>query len=287
MKIFKFLIALVVAANICAADAAKKKIVLVAGTPSHGKGEHEFNAGVQLMQQALKNQPNVAVSIILNGWPKDPHAFDGADAILIYSDGGGGHPAVQDGHLKDLDALASKGVGIAMAHYAVEVPKENGGPEFLRWLGGYFETFWSVNPTWTADFTELPKHPITRGVKPFKIHDEWYYNMRFAEKGVTPILVAVPPDSTRQGRDDAHGGNEFVRNHKGRPEVMAWAYERPDGGRGFGFTGGHYHKNWGDENFRKLFLNALLWTAKAEVPANGVESTVTPEDLAKNQDPKR
>jgi hypothetical protein len=65
-----------------------------------------------------------------------------------------------------------------------------------------------------------------------------------------------------------------------------WCIERPDGGRGFGFTGGHFHKNWGDENFRKLFLNALLWLAKAEVPGNGVESTITPEDIAKNWDPK-
>ena len=65
-----------------------------------------------------------------------------------------------------------------------------------------------------------------------------------------------------------------------------WCIERQDGGRGFGFTGGHFHKNWGDENFRKVFLNALLWVAKAEVPADGVQSTVTQEELMKNWDPK-
>jgi hypothetical protein len=60
----------------------------------------------------------------------------------------------------------------------------------------------------------------------------------------------------------------------------------PDGGRGFGFTGGHKHKNWGDDNYRKVMLNALVWLAKAEVPANGVESTVSEEDLKQNLDPK-
>lgn len=260
--------------------------MLVAGTPSHAKGDHEFNAGVQLMHKALANQTNILTTFYLNGWPKDPTAFDNANAVLFYADGGGAHPAVQGDHLKILDELAKKGVGIACAHYGVEVPKENGGPEFLRWIGGYFETFYSVNPTWVADFTRFSDHPITRGVKPFKILDEWYYNMRFVDAGVTPILTAIPPDNTRQGRDDAHGGNEFVRTHKGRPEHLAWAYERPDGSRGFGFTGGHYHKNWGDPNFRKLFLNALLWTAKAEVPTNGVESEVSPADLQKNWDPK-
>ena len=287
MKIVQLFLALLIAANVLAADTVNKKIVLVAGTPSHGKGDHEFNAGVQLIHQALEKQPSVTTTFVLNGWPKDEKVFDGADAILFYMDGGGGHAAIQGDHLQKLDALAKKGVGLAFAHYAVEVPKDKGGAEWLRWAGGYFEEYWSVNPTWTADFTDLPNHPITRGVKPFKIHDEWYYNMRFADKGVTPILTAVPPDSTRQGKDDAHGGNEFVRTHLRRPEVMAWAFERPDGGRGFGFTGGHYHKNWGDDNFRKLFLNALLWTAKAEVPPNGVESTITPEDLSKNLDPKR
>jgi hypothetical protein len=131
-------------------------------------------------------------------------------------------------------------------------------------------------------------HPITKGVKPFAMQDEWYYHMRFREnmEGVTPILSAIPPESTRNRPDDAHGGNKFVRARKGESEVVAWAAERPDGGRGFGYTGGHFHKNWGDENNRKMFLNAVLWTAKAEIPENGVESEVTQEDLAKNLDPK-
>jgi hypothetical protein len=35
-----------------------------------------------------------------------------------------------------------------------------------------------------------------------------------------------------------------------------------------------------------VFLNALLWIAKVEVPKDGVVSTVTPEELRANQDPK-
>ncbi len=67
---------------------------------------------------------------------------------------------------------------------------------------------------------------------------------------------------------------------------MAWAYERPNGGRGFGFTGAHYHKNWANDNFRKTVLNGLLWVAKVEVPPNGVESVVSEEDLKANLDLK-
>ena len=207
----------------------------------------------------------------------------------IESDGGAGHPLVHDAsRLKTLESVLSKGVGFGTMHYGVEIPEHQGGQEFVRWQGGYFLTNWSVNPHWTADFTNLPNHEITRGVRPFKIRDEWYYHMKFADRGVTPILAAIPPDGTRgrEGADDPHGGNPEVQKHTGEVETVVWAFERPDGGRGFGFTGAHDHRNWGNENFRKVALNAILWIAKVPVPQNGVECSVTPEDLLANLDPK-
>lgn len=268
--------------------ADKKKIVMVAGRQSHGPGDHEFNAGVQLLHQCLQANPNVISSFYLSGYPKDPTAFDNADTVMVFADGGGGHPFVQGDNLQKLSSVFSKGVGFVAVHYGVEVPKEKGGKEFLDWMGGYFETHYSVNPHWKADFKEIPQHPITRGVKPFQMQDEWYYNMRFVPdmKGVTPILSAIPPESTLSRPDGPHSGNPHVRAMKGQPQHLAWAYERPNGGRGFGLTGAHHHKNWGDPNLRKVVLNALLWTANADVPANGVECEVTEETLKQNLDPK-
>src|SRR5262249_49493524 len=135
---------------------------------------------------------------------------------------------------------------------------------------------WSVNPTWTADYQKLPAHPVTHGVKPFKIHDEWYYHMRLSDKA-TAILEATPPDSTREQPDGPHSGNAAVRARQGMPEVTAWAIERPGGGRGFGFTGGHFHKNWSNDDFRKLVLNAIAWVSGVEVPAEGVASAAGAE----------
>lgn len=274
-----------------AAEAADKKIVFIAGSPSHGPGEHEHRAGCLLLSKCLNQVPGVTSVVYSNGWPTSASVFEGADAIVIYSDGGDSHPAIKPEHLQVLGELMKKGIGLGCLHYAVEVPKDKGGPEFLQWIGGYFETFWSVNPTWEGDFKKLPDHPITRGVKPFQIRDEWYYHMRFPEnmKGVTPILTSVPPDSTRgrPGSNDAHGGNPEVQKHPGEPEHVMWAIERADGGRGFGFTGGHYHKNWGNDDFRKIVLNAILWIAKADVPATGTQCAVTPEELKQNLDPKQ
>ncbi|MEK6234003.1 MAG: ThuA domain-containing protein, partial [Planctomycetales bacterium] len=216
-------------------------------------------------------------------------AFEGADAIVMYCDGGGRHMVLK--HLEDFDKLAKKGVGVVCVHYGVEVPKGKAGDLFVDWIGGYFETNWSVNPHWKADFKTLPEHPITRGVKPFAIQDEWYYHMRFREnmKGVVPILSAVPPASTLNRKDGPHSNNPHVRKTAGQPQHVAWASEREDGGRGFGFTGGHFHWNWVDDNFRKTMLNGIVWAAHGEIPKDGVaDKSLSREDLEANQDfPKK
>jgi len=241
-----------------------------------------------LVAKCLSTVPGVEV-VTTAGWPTAPDALEGADAIVIYSDGGGGHPAIQGDRLQQLRAAIEAGAGFGCVHYAVEVPKDRGGREWLDWIGGYFETDWSVNPFWEADFAELPDHPVTRGIRPFKQRDEWYYHMRFQPgmKGVTPILSALPPASTLERRDGPHSNNPHVRKavlENQEPQHVMWVYDRPDGGRGFGFTGGHSHSFWGNDDFRKVVLNGILWIAKVEVPPNGVDLPVSSEDLQVNLD---
>lgn len=276
-----------------APEAVKKKIVFVAGRPSHGPGEHEHRAGSMLLAAHL-NRSGLAVEAVVveNGWPEDPSVFDHAAAVVIYSDGGGGHPAMR--HLGMLRKMAKAGVGIGCIHYAVEIPKGEPGDTLLDVLGGYFETHWSVNPHWDASF-KIPKHEITRGIEDFTIRDEWYYHMRFREgmAGVTPILSDLPGPETLNRPDGAHSGNPEVRaavaERKEAQHVM-WAYERPEalgGGRAFGFTGGHFHKNWRHDDHRGVVLNAIAWIAGVEVPENGVASpTPSDEEMRANLDPK-
>jgi type 1 glutamine amidotransferase len=273
------------------AIAADKKIVFIAGKPSHRSGDHEHRAGCLLLKSCLDKFPGVTSVVVSNGWPTDEKIFEGASSIVIYSDGASGHPFLQGDRLKTIGTLMDKGVGLVCIHFAVEPTIELGQKEFVDWIGGAFEINWSVNPHWTADFKSLPTHPVTRGVKPFQCDDEWYFNMRFRDemKGVTPILTAVPPLRTIDRKDGPHENNPTVRQlvTRGEPQHVAWATERADGGRGFGFTGAHFHRNWGNDDFRKLMLNAILWTAKVEVPTNGVQSSVTEQQLEANLDDKR
>ncbi|WP_417848971.1 PVC-type heme-binding CxxCH protein [Thalassoglobus sp.] len=268
-----------------------KKVVFVAGTPSHGYFSHEHNAGCKLLAKKLTESGQKIISAVYtNGWPKDPTAFDNADTVVSYCDGGGRH--YLNNNLEQFQRLVDdRGVGLVCLHYAVETVTGDPGNSFLKWIGGFFEVDWSVNPHWDAKFDNLPDHPITNGVEPFEIRDEWYYHMRFVPemKGVTPILSDLPPRESLNRPDGHHSGNPHVRAavmERKEPQHVAWAYDRPDGkGRGFGFTGGHFHKNWANDSFRKVVLNAILWTANADVPKEGVNSpTPTQEELEANQD---
>ena len=276
-----------------------KKVVFLAGKPSHGYGAHEHLAGCRVLAETIQAaMPHVRCEVYGGGWPEDDSVLDDADTIVMYCDGGARHPAVS--HLDSLARHMERGAGFVCLHYAVEIPKDQGGAQFLQWLGGYFETHWSVNPHWTAEFTQLPKHPITRGVQPFAANDEWYFHMRFADdmSGVVPILSAVAPPETMRRPDGPHSGNPAVRAAvaQQQPQHTAWAFRRPNGGRSFGFTGGHYHWNWGRKDILQLVGNAILWTAHVKVPAQGIDisppsvdklQTGQDEPIPEKHDPKR
>lgn len=285
------LYASVVFSSLSTAKAATKEIIFLAGKKSHGYGAHEHRAGSMLLARCLNESGlDVHARVVTDGaWPemKDDSAMP--DAIVMYCDGFKRHMARE--HQGKIQAWVDAGVGVSCLHFAVEVEPDDLGDTFLDWIGGYFSINWSVNPHWTAEFTEFPDHPIASGVKPFAILDEWYYHMRFQPEmqGVTPILSALPPIETLTERtgDKLRGSNPAVMAavEAGEKQHLAWAYERPDGGRGFGFTGGHFHKNWQQDDFRKLVLNAVVWTAHGEVPEGGVHSrTPSNVDMELNQD---
>ncbi len=251
--------------------AAPARIVLVAGKPSHGPGDHEHNAGILLLEKCLKQNKGVETVVVKNNWPEDESVFTDARTLVFYMDGGVGNPLIQGDRLSTIGRLMDKGTGLVLLHYAVEVPKEKGGTELLKWIGGYYERPYSQNPINECDVTQAsPRHPISRGWKSFGGKDEYYYRIRFNEndKRVTPIAtVMLPKDAPNR-------------------EVIAWACQRDDGGRGFGYTGGHFHSNWGWNDTRRMIVNAILWTAKVNVPRGGAKCDITAEDLKQNLDSK-
>ncbi|MDA7673107.1 NPCBM/NEW2 domain-containing protein [Verrucomicrobiales bacterium] len=256
--------------------AEKTKILFLAGPRSHASGDHEFNAGCRLLAKALNEQSGLDVEAsVINGWPKDDSAFEGVDAVIIYSDS---TKVVGQGWEKT-DELAKAGVGLMFMHYAVHPSKEQGEKYFQPWIGGAFETGWSVNPHWVADLKTLPDHPISNGVTDLiRAYDEFYYSMRFPEDRSQVLdLVTATPSKERLKRI-INLWNENGIKGIGKPQTLMWGIEREDGGRGVGFTGGHYHRNWAIDGFRQIALNAIVWVAGMDVPADGVPSKPLIED---------
>lgn len=264
---------------------AKTKIVILAGAKSHPSGQHEFFAGANILAKALNEQSGLEVEavVVQNGWPEDEKIFDGAKAIICYADGGGKHPFMTN--LEKVDALAKKGVGIMCMHYAVEVSPGKPGEYLTSWIGGFYESKYSVNPHWDADTQANAEHPVGRGVSAEKIHDEWYFRIRFPENSqATRILTATPE---RKNIKRYIHWNKGAEGALGQSQALMWGIQRPDGGRGIGYTGGHWHRNWAIEAQRKLVLNAIVWVAGVEVPEGGVKSeAITEAQLNENLDAK-
>lgn len=257
-------------------DAAK--IVLIAGTPSNKPGQHEYFAGCALLRTWLTALPGVSPVLVADGWPKNEAVFDGARAVLLFMDGGEKLPFLTPERQTRLQELADAGVGLVVLHQGIDCPPGLAGT-FLSWFGAVFQPDIGCRGHWDVAFETIPAHETTRGLTPFALpKDGWLYNLHFQETGVTPVLTCQMPDSSRK---TAH-----AKARSGQAETVAWAFQRPGGGRSFGFTGCDLHSNFAEPNQRRLLLNALLWTAGLPVPETGVESTVTPEELAQNWDRK-
>jgi len=283
-RLFKILGLLASFAFTLSASAATK-IVFLAGARSHGPGEHEYRAGCLLLAKALNEQSGLDVkATVIQGWPKDETVLDDAQAIVVYADG---NSVVKNGWEK-MDALAKTGVGLMFMHYAVEPASHEEADKYFRpWIGGAFEKAFSVNPHWVADLKILPNHPVSRGVGSLEAYDEFYYNIQFAaDRSRVKDFLTATPDRERIKRY-INVWNQYGVAGLGKPQTLLWGMERPDGGRGAGFTGGHYHRNWAIDGFRKVVLNAIVWVAKMEVPQDGVKSNPISEDeLNANLDDK-
>lgn len=273
-----------------------RNLVLIAGQPSHPPGQHEFRAGTRLLQASLAGVNGLSVDAYDRGWVSGEGVIAEAHAVVVFADGGPRHPLLQDDRLRQVARLVGRGGGVGLMHYATEVPADAGAAEVDSWVGGHYEDRFSCNPIWNARFDKFPNHPITRGVEPFETTDEWYINVRFGGSSALadteiahfwPILESTPTDKVRAGPYvSPPGPYPHIVAAAGRPEVLMWAVERRDGGRGFGLTGGHFHENWGNPQFRKVVLNALVWVTGVDVPSGGVSSEVTGEALRRDLDDK-
>lgn len=261
----------------CGADAGEAgdsrppaTVVFFGGCKTHAPGAHEHLRGARLLKQCLDTAPGLPrlrTRIYLDTWPANAAELDDAATIVLTWEGWGQHlvNACHPERVQKLDQLMKRGVGLVCFHAATAVEKSVES-YYLDWVGGNKSPDYSSHPMARGiDVTLVdPGHAICRGVGPMRFAEEEFYCkilFRPSDQRVKPILTAMLPAE--------------------RPErqIIGWAVERTDGGRAFACTGPHYHASFQNEDLRRLALNAILWTAKIDVPSGGVQSTVSPADF--------
>jgi type 1 glutamine amidotransferase len=231
---------------------ALHRILLVASQPDHPWASHMYEQECRLLGKCLENVPGVRAEISV-GWPADLKQTQDIRAVVFYCKHAG-DILLSEPHREQCERLLKEGAGLTAIHWSTGADVKY-GPEYLNLLGGWFNRAHSGIKIGDAQLIKVdPKHPICNGWKGWPIHDEFYLNLRF-HKDARPLLTV---------------------NVDGKEQVVGWTFQRPDsnGGRSFGTTLGHFHDNFAREDFRRMLVNGILWTAHVEVPAEGADVRV-------------
>ena len=251
------LLALASLITAAAATAAPKRLLLIGqGPDGHPPGTHEFMAGIKEVEALLKPYAadiQMTVTKADEPWSEGPKLIDEADAILLLVTQGARWMQTDPDRFAALKRLAARKGGIVALHWSI-------GAHDAKYIEGQLALLGGTRGGPQRKYKILDNdvqlaeaaHPIVRGLQNFRIKDEFYYR-----------LDLVPPSPTF---------HPLLKTHiDGNDETICWAWERPDGGRSFGYVGLHFHVNWARPEYRRLVTQGVLWTLDLPIPANGVK----------------
>jgi type 1 glutamine amidotransferase len=237
-------------------EVPKKKLLLLwQGPDGHPPQTHEYEAGLKTLEKLLDKTPGLDIARVRadEPWREGPAVLAKADGVVLFLAEGAKWSQQNTKRAAALADLAKRGGGIAVLHWAMGTKDAKNIEPFVALAGGCHggpDRKYKVLATdvHIAD----AKHPVTRGMRDFKARDEFYYHLKFvkSKETITPLLQA-----------DIDGNRETV----------AWAWQRADGGRSFGFSGLHFHENWGVPEYRRLIVQGVVWTMGGVVPAEGLK----------------
>jgi quercetin dioxygenase-like cupin family protein/type 1 glutamine amidotransferase len=250
-----------------------RPILVLIGGDKQGylRTEHDYPDGILAIERLIKGSPQLqaldpVVKAFPAGFPTDLSQIADADVVVLYF----GmdyrppmtHPLQDPARRAAMERLMAKGAGLIALHQASTVPDQTSTIPFADWLGavrfGMADRSTEIAPVRISG----GPNPVANGLKAFEYLDEFYPTVTFSTTTkITPILTAKVHIQTRNNRP--------VFEEPSAEHVIAWAAERPNGGRSFGFTGAHYLATFDQPEIRTTLLNAILWTAKRDVPPGG------------------
>ncbi len=201
---------------------------------------------MRIVQQMLSKIPGLEIELINadSPWPEGPELLAKADGVVLFVSEGA-HWVREDPRRREAFArLAQRGGGLSVLHWGMGTRDAANIADFVRLFGGCHggpDRRYKVVDV----HCEFATHPVTEGIKPFDVHEEFYFKLKLpqAAKGLTPLLQV---------------------NIEGSDETVCWAWNRPEQGRSFGFSGLHFHENWSVAQYRRLVAQGILWTVAKE-----------------------
>lgn len=245
------------------AETPKRLLLIGQGPDGHPAATHEYMPGLKILARCLLNVPDLKVTTAsVDGfWSEGPELIDKADGVVLFLAEGGRWMQESPRRLEAFQRLAARGGAIVVLHWALGAKDAKYIDGFVKLAGGCHggpDRRYKVLQT-KATLPD-PKHPVVTGLTDFPVRDEFYYQLQFtkAKAGVTPVLRAAID---------------------GADETVAWAWERPDRGRSFGFAGLHFHENWRLPEYRRLVAQGVLWTLRLPIPKGGLDVRVGEKEL--------
>jgi type 1 glutamine amidotransferase len=242
-----------------------KTVLLLGQKPDgHPGGTHEYMAGQRLLAKCLAEVKEIECRIVQadDPWEDGPTMLKRADGVVLFVSEGARWIEANAKRQAAFQELAARGAGLVVLHWGMGTREP--GP-----IEGFMKIFGGCHGGPDRKFTVLAdadvqipdkEHPIARGMAPFHVQDEFYYRLKFVQSVAAPRpVLQVPID--------------------GNMETVAWSWERPAGGRSFGFSGLHFHANWRREEYRRLIAHSVLWTLRLPIPDRGLTVNVTEADL--------
>jgi len=248
-----------------AAEPAMKTLLLLTHLPDgHKKSTHEYVPGQKILKHLLDGTPGLKVELVAadEPWTDGPDILAKADGVVLFVSQGAAWMQADPRRYEAFVRLAARGGGISALHWGTGVKDAKKIDGYVRLLGachgGPDRKFAEIETK--LDF--VAGHPAAAGLEPLTLFDEFYFRLKRAPEayGKLTTLAKIRVDD--------------------QDEMVGWAFDRADGGRSFGFTGLHFHKNWERPEYRRLVAQGVLWSMKLPVPKKGLDVDV-PESLLK------
>lgn len=246
-----------------AADKPQRLLLIGQAPDGHPPGTHEYRAAASLFAKMLAPMDRLQTIVVSadGDWSEGPELLDGADAAVVFVSEGAKWLQADAKRLAAFQALAKRGGGLICLHWGMGTREAKFIPAWVELFGGCHggpDRRYKVVDVKTQLAT--PSHPILQGVSPVEVHEEFYFKLKWAQSAepMTPLI------QVRIEEED---------------HTVGWAWERPDGGRSFGFSGLHFHENWKLASYRRMLAQSVRWVLKREIPQAGVKVNLEPADF--------